>query len=218
MSSTFITDLVALFAPVSVEIVLRRISLGLAPLVCPSSSTPGVVGSIMVGQEWLRREQSPPRIILVPVGAKYMAPRRQGYQPPTGGSGDGEPKVREQRWLLFEAHLWGDPDPTNLNALQDFNACIELEAELLTALYDNCGGTPNIQHGEARFEQPTNDVRLGRLMILPFAIGTNVTDLPNIVLPYATDSSGGVTVVTTVQATWPDGQSTLAGSIIAPPP
>ena len=215
--ATFITDLSALFAPVAVQIAQRRVALGLPPLVAPAPPTAGMVGALMIGQEWLRREQSPPRIVIVPVGAKYEYKRQPGVQPVRGRVGEISPKLRERRWLCFEAHLWGDPDPTNVTALQDFNACLELEAELLTAIYDNCGGTPNVKHSDSRFEQPTQDVRLGRLFVLPFAIGTDVTDLPYTILPYATDASSGVSVHTTIEAVWNDGTSTIAGIVIAPP-
>jgi len=217
VASPFVTDLVALFTPVSAQITTERVGLGLPALICPPHVA-GVVGSLMIGQEWLRREHSPPRIVLVPTGARYEHSRRPGVQPISGRVAEVEPKFRFTRWLSFEAHLWGDPDLSGTNGLQDFNACIELERELLTALYDNCGGTPNIRHSDSRIEQPSQDLRFGRLWILPFAIGTPVVDLSNVVLPFATATTAGVQVDTTVQANFPDGSSTEAGVIIAPPP
>jgi hypothetical protein len=216
--TAFITDLVALFTPVATEIAGRRLALGLPPLVAPSPPTAAMVGSLLIGQEWIRRQHSPPRIVIVPTGARYEATRRVGVQPMSGRVEGLQPKIREMRWLQFDAHLWGDPDLTSANGLQDFNACIELEAELLTALYDQCGGTPNVRHGVARFEQPTDDARMGRVMVLPFEIGTNVTDLPYTILPYATDSASGVTVLTEMSTVFADGTSSVAGVIVAPPP
>lgn len=214
----FVTDLVALFGPVSAEIVQQRLSQGLPPLRFPSQGA-GIVGSLMIGQEWLRREHSPPRIVIVPMGARYQAAIKSGRQPLNGSVGNTSPKDRKLRWLMFEAHIWGDPDPTNANALQDFNACIEMERELLTSLYDQCGGSPNVPHETSEFRQPTDDVRLGRLLVLPFAIGTPVVDLPYTILPYSTATSSGVSVYSNIAIINPaTGESTSAGIIIAPPP
>lgn len=214
---SFITDFVSMFLGVSQEIVGARTFLNLPPLVCPSSAA-GVVGSLMIGEEWLRREHSPPRIIIVPMGTRYEPARRSGVQPYRGRIEEQSNKYRQYRWIQFEAHLWGDPDLTGVNALQDFNSCVELERELLTSLYDNCGNTPNVRVSDGRWEQPTHDLRFGRLLVVPFAIGTPVVDLPYVILPYATDTSSGVSIDTTVEVNWPDGSSTVVGVIVAPPP
>lgn len=213
----FVTDLAGMFGPVSDQIVLQRSKLGYPALVAPSSTTPGVVGALLIGQEWLRHEHSPPRIVLVPVGSSYEAPTRAGIQPYAGAMQDSTQKLRKGRWLLFEAHLWGDPDSTFQNALQDFNACIELERELLTSMSDQFGGTTNIKVTRGEFKQPTDENRAGRVLVLSFGVWTAVVDLPWTFLAYATSTTAGVSVATAVAVTWPDGSSTQAGVIVAPP-
>lgn len=219
MPTPFVTDFVDLFSGVSDSIIAQRIALGLTPLVAPVTSPSGTVGCLLFGSEFNPQEDSPPRIVIVPTGARYAAATVMGRQQQVSGLVPQiEPKTRFTRWLGFEAYLWGDEDPAGLSSVYSFSSALELERELLTAIYDNCGNTPNIQHGEGRWDQPSNLTRLGRLYVLPFWIGTPVTDLPNLVLPFQTDTASGVAVSTSIEAQFFDGSSTLAAVIAAPPP
>ena len=102
--ASFVTDLVALFTPVAAQIASERVTLGLPALKAPSPVAAGQVGALMIGQEWLRAEQSAPRIVIVPMGARYEAARRPGVQPLVAGAiGQLQPKVRELRWLAIGA-------------------------------------------------------------------------------------------------------------------
>src|SRR5258708_3430310 len=119
---TFVTDLVALFTPVAAQIASQRDTLGLPALRAPSPTAAGQVGGLLIGQEWLRREHSAPRIVVVPTGCKYSPAQRVGVQTQRTKIEGVNPRARENRLLTFDVHLWGDPDPTGANALQDFNA------------------------------------------------------------------------------------------------
>jgi hypothetical protein len=119
--------------------------------------------------------------------------------------------------IMFDAHLWGDVDTTSSNTLYDYNTTLELYRELVGAFWRQLGGAPSIEHGEARWSQPTNERRYGRLLIAPIAFYAELTDEPYILLPYSTATSPGVQVHVTLQDTWPDGSSTVVGPIVGPP-
>jgi hypothetical protein len=72
-------DLVAQVAAVASDIDRVRVSRDLPPLRGAPVGYPA--GSIMVGAEWINREQSPPRIILVPTGIRPLPARALGLQP-----------------------------------------------------------------------------------------------------------------------------------------
>lgn len=126
------------------------------------------------------------------------------------------------RRLVFEAHLWGDenPSPSNPRSEQDiwysFNTAIELERELLEALVHNCGGPAAIKTLGGEWAQPTDLERLGRLLVLTFSLETPVTDEPWVELPFATSTTAGVHVAIDVGMSFPDGSSTDQGIITVP--
>lgn len=137
--------------------------------------------------------------------------------------GEGEPIEPTPFWrgfLGFDAHLWGEPDPSGVNPLHDFNSTIELYRELLGAIARRLGNVANVQVAinEGRWEQPTQDKRFGRKVVLPWSFAFNVADEPWIVLPFATATVPGVQVDTTIEMDFPDGSSTVVGVIVAPPP
>jgi hypothetical protein len=114
--------------------------------------------------------------------------------------------------------LWGDPDPTGVNPLLDFNSTIELYRELLGAMYRNLAGAPNVQIGEFVWDQPSNENRLGRLLKGHVAFAVDITDEPYTIVPFANPGVPGTSVeaVVTVAAVFPDGSSTVTGSIVLP--
>lgn len=88
---------------------------------------------------------------------------------------------------------------------------------MLGALARNLGNVPNLRIGDARWDQPTDDKRYGRALILPFGFMADISDEPWITAPWATQSTSGVQVSATVIETFPDGTSTTSGVIVAPP-
>jgi hypothetical protein len=135
-----------------------------------------------------------------------------------------EPAPFWKQWLGFEAHCWGEPNPspsnpyTQYDLLYDFNSCIELVRELAGAMYRNAGGVPNIRLSDTRWEQPGDDNRYGRLLVLPFAIGSDLADEPWTILPQSSAPQPGSSFqpVVTVQALFPDGSSSVAGTFTIP--
>jgi hypothetical protein len=208
-------DVVAQISAVALDIQSVRHSRGLRPLVCP----PGYqTAPILMGQEWLRREHAPPRIVLVPSTIPTSPARPMGMQPITDHISKRPLKPFWRALIGFEAHLWGDSDVTAINSLADFNTTIELFRELLGALVRQTGGIPNVLIGEARWDQPTDDRRAGRLLIVPIGFYADITDEPYVVVPWATQSTSGLQASITVTETVPDGSSsTSSGFIIAPP-
>lgn len=174
----------------------------------------------MVGQEWVRHEHSPPRIVLVPTGIRLSPARMLGLQQP-GGKGQQVSDLPLRSFyfqrIMFDAHIWGDVDPSAANPLYDFNTTIELYRELVGAFWRQLGGAPSIEHGESRWSQPTDDRRLGRLLVAPIAFFADLTDEPYVLLPYSTTTSPGVQAHIDVIENFPDGSSTDSGTIIVPP-
>jgi hypothetical protein len=133
----------------------------------------------------------------------------------------GEPTAGAPFWraiLHFNVHIWGDVDPTGANPLLDFNNALELYRELLGSFYRNLGGAPNVRIGTARWEQPTDIKRSGRLLILPIGWACDITDEPYYIVPVANPGVPGasVQVSLTVTATAPDGSSSVSGPIVLP--
>lgn len=216
MSPAYLNDLSVLFANVQAHVIAQRAVQGLAPL---------VTGGFLFGPEQLRREHSPPRIVIIPTGATFAKTRRMSQAGAgTGDVTDINPKVFLSRLQTFEAHFWGDPTATPsapltvADIVSDFNACVELERSFLDGLRIYCGNMFNLHIERAEFRQPTDDMRLGRLYVLSFAIETQVSTLPAIVLSYSTEPVPGSSfdVAVTVTSINNDGSSTEAGTIVVP--
>ena len=212
----YLNSLSQLFSNVQAHVISQRSQQGLTPL---------VTGGFLFGQEQLRREHAPPRIVIVPTGApSYKATSRMPQGLPTGRRSDINPKVFLSRLQSFEAHLWGDPTATPSSPMtmadltSDFDACVELERAFLDGLRIYCGNMPNLHINRSEFRQPTDDVRLGRLLVLDFAIETQVSTLPATVLSYSTTPVPGSSfdVSATVEMQFPDGGSSIAGVIVIP--
>jgi hypothetical protein len=84
----------------------------------------------------------------------------------------------------------------------------------------NCGNDPAFgDRLSARFEQPTNMDRLGRLIVLRFPIELPITDEPWLFLPFASSqSSSGVQIHVDTVMQFPDGSTTDQGTFIVQPP
>jgi hypothetical protein len=207
------TDLFELFHPVAQYIAGVRNARGLPMIV-------GGTGDILVGHELLGDNDSPPRIVVVPTVDRFESARPMGGAVGKPGQlADANPKTFYRRWLGFDAHFWGDDDPQGLNPLYGYNAALELEREFLGGLVLNLGNTPNLHLGGARWEQPNDHVREGRLRVLSFEVCTPVTFEPAIVIPFSkTSGDGGVVVSATVRMVFPDGGISSVGPITIPKP
>lgn len=215
-SPAYLNDISILFANVQTHVISQRSRQGLKPL---------VTGGFLFGQEQQRREHAPPRIVIVPTGATYAKTRRMPQGLPTGQRTDLNPKVFLARLQSFEAHFWGDPTSTPsapmtmADLVSDFNACTELERAFLDGLRIYCGNNFNLHIERSEFRQPTDDIRLGRLLVLAFSVETQVSTLPATPLAYSTAPVPGSSfdVHVAIEATSPDGSSTeSAGVIIIP--
>jgi hypothetical protein len=115
-------------------------------------------------------------------------------------------------------HLWGDDDPTFTNPLLSFNNAIELYRELLGSFYRNLGGAPNVRIGRAEWRNSAADNRSGRLLVVEIGWICDITDEPYYIVPIANPGVPGssVQIDLTVEAIWPDGSSTVAGTLTLP--
>jgi len=213
-SPTFLNDISILFSSVQAHVILQRSLQSLQPL---------KTGGFLFGQEQLRREHAPPRIVIVPTGATYEKTRRMAQNYPIlGVSTDVNPKVFLSRLQRFEAHLWGQDTltPSSPMTVADlvsgFNDCTELERSFLDGLRIYCGNMFNLHVERSEFVQPTDDNRNGRLLVLTFAIETQVSTLPAVALSYSSTPIPGssIDVAVSVSTQWPDGSSTETGTII----
>ena len=165
-------------------------------------------GAILVGHEHLPQEHAPPRIVIVPTGARFAPARRPGKGGSTLSLVNANPNVFWLQWLTFDAWCWGDDDPAKTRSLYGFSTAIDLSRQLLGAMARNMGSTANLQVDGARFEQPRDVNRLGRLYVMSFALGTSINDEPWIEVPGATATQPGAVASVAITATSPDGTQT----------
>ena len=218
MTPAYLNDISILFSDVQAHVVSQRAQQGLTALQ-PS-------GAFLFGQEQLRREHVPPRIVIVPMGGTYKKTSRMPQQGlPTGRRTDLNPKVFLSRLQTFEAHFWGGPTATPsspqtiADLVSDFNDATELERSFLDGLRIYCGNMGNLHIEHSEFRQPSDDVRLGRLLVLTFAIETQVSTLPATPLAYSTAPVAGESfsvAVSMVLSLPEDSSSSVAGIIDIP--
>ena len=205
------TDLVAAFSAIFGDVIATRQARGLPP--CKA---------LHLGKEQRKTEEAPPRIVIVPTRNSYEYARIMGRQPPDGTVTAQNPRVFATRLMHFDARIWGDemPDmpqnPTEKQLWYSFNSTIELEREFIGALMRQFGNVTNPRTGlnvrlfDSTWEQPTDMRRLGRLLVLPFALGTAVTDEP-------WTTTVPATIAVDTRMTFPDGTSADQGTFILPP-
>jgi hypothetical protein len=207
------TDLIAIFQTIFADVIANRLARGLPPLIATH-----------LGKEWIRSEESPPRIVVVPTTTAYKPSRRIGAQPMRGTIDQVNPRPFFRRIMHFAAHFWGDESPapsnppTEFDLWYSFNTTIELEREFLGALMRNVGNDPAIYDGlHGEWVQPSDQNRLGRMLVLAFTIETPVTDEPWTILPFAQSSgASGVQIDVDTQMVFPDGTSTDQGTFVIP--
>ena len=205
----FIVDINEFIADLDADVAANRIANGFPALV-PN-------GHILLGREQLKHQHSAPRIVLVPTDDEYGAAKRSGmFEPLTSKE---NPAIWYLRGEGFDAHIWGDPDPAGIDPNYGFNSARELCRQFIGALVRNAGGTSrgSWEPLSGRWEQPTDDLRSGRLYVFTFRVYTAVTNEPYIVLPFSTATASGVQIHATEEMVFPDGSSTIAGVIIGPP-
>ena len=205
--------------PLQVSIASMRNAMGLPQLTGPDGAA---TGTIAVGPEYLAFQLAPPMVILVP--------RDEDIDPTllNDGTKDGTaPYSPHAYWrgaLGIDAYCWGDEDPdfaTTHNTTYSFDSALELRREVCLALAA-LGGIPEIGRLRGRWDHPADDKRLGRLYVLSFQVWTPINDLTvgaYEVDPFATATTPGVSITSTVSSVPFDGSSAIPElAIIAPPP
>lgn len=197
------TRLFEIFDPVAKLVASIRNTRGLPPLQNASGQPSG---NILVGRKLADQPGAPPRIVVVPTGTRYETARPMGSNP----------KPFALRWLQFDAHFLGNSDP-NEDPLHDYDAALELEREFFYALKNTAGNTPNLKWTNGDWA-PSGTVHNGQLLIVPFEVGTPMTEEPYIVVPYATtENPNGLSISATVEAIF-DGTEVPVGTIVIPTP
>lgn len=218
MTTQWVTDLNAIFTDTNTRVKAIRVANAL-PALNPS-------GDILIGQEWLAQEGDAPRIVIVPKGTKYEAARPMQNAGATGYLPGQIPerKVMFLRWLVFDAHFWGEPDPQFLDQppttklgdlLYDFNTTIELERQFCSSLAASIT-IPMAFPASGEFNQETNVNRRGRELTVTFQIGTPLTFEPYTILDYSTAAGDGK-VVRDVNLTISPGNNPV-GPVVIPTP
>lgn len=207
-------DVIELLREISADVQSVRAVRQLPALVCPGTSP---VAPFLMGQEQAFREHAPPRVVFIPTAVTANPGPLVGLQQSANWS---QMLSKTFYWGLveFEVHLWGDPDPTGANPLADFNSAVELYREVVGASIRQSGGIPCVKTGRAEWKQPANDNRLGRLLVLQLGIYVPISDEPYSYVPIANPGVPGTSVQidVTVAATFPDGTSSVAGTIDLP--
>jgi len=211
---SFVLEYEAIWSDIQANVASIRTGLGLPALNGPD----GVgTGTIPVGREFEPYQLDAPAVVIVPTGIDFIPARR---------AGENDGRVQDvyiagrtlwTMWLTHEARIWGDPDPAESDISFDFSSTLELVRELGGALQRRLGGIDAIRLDSARFDQPEDARRRGRALILPFAFQVPLVDEPFITLPFATQTTTGVTIDATIEEIFQDGSSTIAGVIQAPP-
>lgn len=182
-----------LFSPVYTAMVAQRATLGLSPM------QPVALTNFQFGPEYLEQEQVSPRIVIFPTTSEFGQPQPNPASDPRTRTIPAKSLYSEP--LSFEAHIWGDPDPSNLDTSYSFDTTRELMREFIGAMYTAYMGG----RGPAAGFTPTGgawrvDPRgvgmvntYGRLYVLTFTLSLQVQRDPWVALPYATTpTSGGV--------------------------
>lgn len=219
MSYAFPADYAAFWTAVAAYIAQTRASIGLPALNGPDGAASG---SITLGQEFISAQLDGPAIFVVPDGIDFAPGKQSGNPEATIGA-----YTACLSWERCTAYLWGDPlsdssavQPYPAKIIGDsFNSTRELARELIIALIALGRGTPTIDIGgmHAKWWQPNNDTRRGRMLKLDFRYMVPVTDLPWISLPYATSTTSGVVVEAAIQAVSPDGSQTQVFETVSSP-
>ncbi len=213
-----VTSIAAIFSEANTRVRNLRAALGF-PALSPD-------GDILIGQEHLAEEHDAPRIVIVPKGTKYEAAKPMqnagaaGYLP-------GQIPARKSaflRWIVFEAHFWGEPDAAYLNnapttkvgdPLYDFDSTIELERQWFSSLAATIS-IPMAFPTAGEFNQETNVNRRGRELTVTFQVGAALTHEAYTILDYSTVAGDGK-VVRDVILTITPGNNPL-GPIVIPTP
>jgi hypothetical protein len=205
----------SIISVVQATVAAYRASAGLVPLNGPDGAG---TGTIALGQEFLGHQLAPPSIVVVPRRETFAEKDRSGIE-------DGPTPTTGTRYFttrhVLEAWCWGDEDPdfaTTGDTSYSFDSALELRREFVLGLV-RLGDVPELGSISGEWDQPANDKRSGRMYVLTFEVKLPLDDDAPIFLPFATDSTSGVQVVTTILATSPDQSSTQQmGVIVAPPP
>jgi len=177
-------------------------------------------GGIVFGHEVIPTRSSPPRITADIIGTRTEPARHFGASLTSDGvPANNTAAMWWRQWLEVEFYLWGSPDLTGVDRGTDFDSCFELMREVEYALITVGEGIPNVRILSSRFEQPTDLLRNGRLLIVAVEVAFNLsTDTPFTELLFASPTVPGVTIAGAVDEQNPvTGALTPAGTIVAPP-
>lgn len=204
----------AVWNDIQADIATIRAGLSLPALNGPDGAH---TGTISVGREFEAYQLDAPAIAVVPTGIEFIPARRGGERDERLETVYVAGPVLFTMWLEHAAYIWGDPDATRTDTSYDFSSTLELVREFCGSLRRRLGNSPALRLDHARFDQPADITKRGRYFVLPFAFQVPLVDEPYITLPFATPTTSGVTIAATLEEIFPDGTSTIAGVITAPP-
>lgn len=121
-----------------------------------------VTATVHLGGEHIFEQESPPRIVWVPIGGASTSQR-------TGAAGSSSnPRTLRVRQLRLDAHCWG----------ADFDSAESLLNEVVSAVHSVRGPTGWQFTGEEWPETNAEVIALGRVVIAQFTLDIPVTDQP----------------------------------------
>ncbi len=212
----WLQDINTLFSDAYATMVTKRAAYAFTPLQPTTNPGTGLAPTnFQIGPEYLAQEQSPPRIVIVPIETPEFSQVQLGRTP-------ADPPASKPVYTgveYFEAHLWGDSDPLALDTTYSFNSTLELRREFLGAMYSalmggrapSSGLTP--LNGKWLIDEKSVGMinTCGRAYVLTFAIAMPVLRDPwiatvpqqIIVTPYLTDPVTGANPTSTTPLALP---------------
>lgn len=187
------SGLANLFSAAYTKMVAQRATLALAPL------QPVALTNFQFGPEYLEQEQAAPRIVIVPMSSEFMFSQANPNSDPRTRTPPAKSLYTEP--LTFEAHIWGDPDPSNIDTAYSFDSTRELMREFIGAMYSVYMGGKGPAAGftpvSGAWRVDPRGVGMantyGRLYVLSFTLSLQVQRDAYVSVPYAvTPTDGGV--------------------------
>lgn len=119
-----------------------------------------------IGEEWIRREEAPPRVVWIPRSETYRMPEGQG------GDETGEPRPLRTRVVSVEAHLWAasiDSDGAETSAGANLTAIETLLNGTVQAISKHAWGSFEGSTGQWVFADGAN-IKLGVVYVFAFEL------------------------------------------------
>lgn len=167
---------------------------------------------ILVGQEQLSKQLTPPTIVVVPRGVRYRSMRHIERTSFT-------PELLWSAWIQIDAHCWGHEDPDQRSELYSFSTSLELMRQFLVSVQFVTGDVSRIEANGAEWVQDVDINRLGRHLVVSIGIEYSIAVDPPILASFVTGTKTGIQVSVTadLQTSLDNPTSTVTEAVFVVP-